>query len=179
MAETTFDPGHAVRFDLARGTVHKGEADARHVLVPLSALAAGSVEAVGRAIGASIGARVLSSLGSAEGVRGTTLEAFATALGGELALSGFGMASVERWGRAMVVAIESPGAEDALLAAILESALEGAAGRKVRATRLMRDAGAARFLVSNEGAGDRVAKWINEGTAWGEALARLHGGSAS
>jgi hypothetical protein len=179
MAETTFDPARAIRFDLAHGTVHRGEGDARHVLVPIGALEAASPSALGRAIGAAVGKRVLAQLGSTEAVRGATLEAFATALGGELALSGFGMASVERWGRAMVVAIASPGASDTVLASILEAALEAAIGKAVRCTTLMRDATASRLLVSSEAAAERVRKWIGEGTAWGEALARLHGGGAA
>ena len=174
MADTTFDPAHAVRFDLAHGTVERSQGaagESRQVLIPASALEQGGA-AMGRVIGAAIGARVASRLGAAAGA--SSVEDFATALGGELALSGFGMARVERWGRALVIAIASPAAGAEMIGALVEAAIETAAGKKARCALLAGDRDEVRFLLASESAASRVRDWIGAGTPWAEALSRLH-----
>jgi hypothetical protein len=102
-------------------------------------------------------------------------------LGGELALVGLGSLGLERWGRALVLVVDqSPlGAEgDGLLEALLEGALEAAAGRAVRALRLGRDAVRARFLIGGAAGVEKVRAWLAEGVPWGDALVRLHAPAA-
>ncbi len=180
MPTTSFDPARAVRFDLAHGTV-RTNGDHRLALVPLDALVelartgpATVVESVGRIIGRAIGTRILKALGD---VRTAPIEAFVSHLGGELALAGYGVASLERWGRAMVVAMAETGLDESLLAAILEGAFAATAGRDVWCTPLMverrGDGATLRVLVSSKSAAERVRSWLRDNISWGDALARL------
>ncbi|HEY2511141.1 MAG TPA: hypothetical protein VGI39_09805 [Polyangiaceae bacterium] len=182
-----FDPTHAVRFDLPRGSVIAG-GEERHVLLPCSALddlvlIAGpdAAAAVGRALGTSIGKRMAVRLGGPRGLRGSTLEEVVSHMAGELAVIGLGAASMERWGRALVVAIERPAVSDlSFLAAIVEGMLEGAASASVRTTPLGREGALVRILVAGDAAVTRARRMLDEGRAWGEVLARLQpkGGGA-
>src|SRR5271169_5817665 len=95
-----FDPTHAVRFDLLRGSVVAG-GDVRHVLLPCAALddlvlIAGTEAAttVGRALGSGIGKRIAARLGGAAGLRSASLPDVVHELAGELATMGLGVASV-------------------------------------------------------------------------------------
>lgn len=180
MAGPTFDPRHAVRFDLPRGSVTTGNNE-RHVVLSCAALddlvliagpdAAG---AVGRSLGASIGQRVANRLGGAIGVSDASIETVVTHLGGELAVTGLGVLAIERWGRAMVVLIDRPAISDLpFLAAILEGALEAATARPVRCVSLGRDGGAVRVLVAGSRAIDQAREWLAAGSGWGDVLARL------
>src|SRR5215469_14307836 len=106
MAGTSFDPTHAVRFDLPHGSVRAGGEEERVLLVPTSALdelvlsaPPEAVEALGRALGAAIGRRAASRMDA----KSASVEAFVTQLAGEAAIAGIGALSVERWGRALVV----------------------------------------------------------------------------
>jgi hypothetical protein len=187
MVVAPFDPSKSVTFDLAHGQVHLDGAPSR-VLVPAAGLlgicaAAGAdaTAALGRAIGESMGRRVASRFAaSAEGsggARAASLESVVDHLGGELALAGLGSFAIERWGRALVLVVDqSPlGAEgDGLLAAVLESAVGEATGRSVRTGLLGRDAVRARFLVAAAAALQKVKGWLEEGSSWGDALAKLH-----
>jgi hypothetical protein len=170
-----FDPTHAVRFDLPRGVVNAGSEE-RYVLVPAAALellanaSAETVDAVGRSIGDAIGRRVALSAEPKE----SSVEEFVAQLAGELAVAGLGVASVERWGRAMVLVFEEAAVGDALLAAIAASAIEAATRRKVHVAPLMREGTTTRLLVSSERAVGRVRAWMAQGVSWGDALARLH-----
>jgi hypothetical protein len=160
----------------------------RHVLLPCSALddlvlTAGTEAAntVGRALGTSIGKRVAARLGGSAGLRGAPIAQVVRDMAGELATLGLGVASVERWGRALVVAIERPAVADLpFLAAIVEGMLEGASEAKVSCTSLGRDGALARILVASESAIARARKMLDAGTPWDEALVRLQrkGGGA-
>jgi hypothetical protein len=176
-----FDPTHAVRFDLPRGSVTAG-GEERHVLLSCAALddlvlVAGSeaAAAVGRSLGASIGKRISERLGGAPAVRGASIERVVAEVAGELAVVGLGIASIERWGRALVVAIERPAVSDLpFLASILEGVLEGATDAVLRCAPLGRDgATKVRFLVANEAAATRARALLAEGVAWGDVLTRL------
>ena len=132
MPSPPFDQARTVRFDLARGSVvHEG---ARHVLVPIDALdelaksSAPVVTAVAELIGAAMGRRIRTKLGSP---RGASLEAFANQLGGELAIAGYGTLALERWGRAMVIALEQTPLASSLVVPLLASALGTAAAQRV------------------------------------------------
>src|SRR5260221_472483 len=176
MVGAPFDPAHAVRFDLGNGSVRAG-GDERVVLLPasaLEALAAGApretARVLGRAIGRAVGERVRAGLGSFDAARGASVEAFVGRLAGELALMGYGVASLERWGRALVLVVERAPVGDALLADVLEAALETATGRVARCTSLVADTGSVRLLVSSERTHERVLAWLAQGVSWGDAL---------
>jgi hypothetical protein len=171
-----FDPTHAVRFDLPRGKVHAGSEE-RYVLVPAAALEAltksgadDAAASVGRTIGDAIGRRVALRADAKQ----SSVEEFVTQLAGEVALAGLGVASVERWGRAMVLVFEEAAVSDAMLSAIAAAALESATRRKVCVAPIMREGATARLLVSSERAVGRVREWIASGVAWKDALFRLH-----
>ena len=175
-----FDPTHAVRFDLPRGSVTAG-ANERHVLVPCAALddlvlIAGpeAAAAVGRSLGAAIGKRLAARLGGTTGLRGASIDEVVGDMARELAVAGLGATSIERWGRALVVVIDRPAVADLpFLASIVEGLLEGASDATVRCTSLGRDGSMARVLVAGERASARAREMLEKGAAWGEVLARL------
>jgi hypothetical protein len=187
MAGPTFDPRHAIRFDLQRGSVTAGASE-RQVVLSASALddfvliagpeAAG---AVGRMMGVTLGKRVAARLGGAAGVSDSSLETVVAHLGGELSLAGLGALSIERWGRAMVMLVDRPAVSDlAFLASILEGALEAATERPARCLALGRDNAMVRVLVASDAAVARARAWLEDGERWGDVLARLQpkGGGA-
>jgi hypothetical protein len=182
MAAPSFDPTHAVRFDLSHGTVRaRGNADAL-LLVPSVALVdlaltapAEAVDALGRALGSSIGRRAAARMGDPAAA---SIDDFVTQLAGESALTGIGVMSMERWGRALVVVVEESPLTETLLVPVVASALEAASGRKVWCTLLTRDERVARVLIASERAAERVRGWIAAGTPWGQALTKLHGDGA-
>lgn len=188
MPDLRFDPSKSVTFDLAHGLVHLEGAPLdgtpARLLVPADALAAllgaASAEAAaafGRSLGEAMGRRVAGRLAASDGVRAAPVEVVVEHLGGELALAGLGSLALERWGRALVLVIDqSPlGARgDALLAAALGAAIAAAAGRSVRVVPLGREDVRARFFVGGDAGATKIASWLAEGVAWGEALVRLH-----
>jgi hypothetical protein len=183
VAASSFDPTHAVRFDLPRGSVRAGGEGDRVLLVPTAALddvvlsaPPEAVEALGRALGAAIGRRAAARMGDPQSA---PIDAFVTQLGGEAAISGVGLLSIERWGRALVVLVEDSPLVGTLLSPLVASALEAAVGRRVWCTLLSRDEHVARILVGSERAVGRVREWIASGHAWGEALFMLHAQQAS
>jgi hypothetical protein len=182
MAEPSFDPSQSVHFDLARGRVALDAKDARLLVPPLALLdlcqSAGqeAITAFGRQLGLEAGRRVAHRLGS--GLESLGIASWVEHLGGDLALMGLGSLAVERWGRALILTISgSPlGQEgDALLAAVLEGALERALARKASVIALHREDGQTRFLVLNAGAATKARTWLAEGVSWGEVLTRLNG----
>ena len=182
MADSSFDPTHAVLFDVPRGRVSAGRDRERVLLVPASALdevllsaAPEAVEAFGRGLGSSIGKRAAARIASPED---TSLEAFVTQLAGEAAVAGVGALSIERWGRALVVVVEGSPLASTLLCPVVAAALEAATGRRVWATLLSRDESSARLFAGSEKTTARLREWISAGVAWGEALSRLQGGAS-
>jgi hypothetical protein len=180
-----FDASRAVEFDVARGAVQtSGD---RVVLLPAAAFDAAlrdleptRVGALARAVGAACGARVAARLGGVERVRGAEVEVALAHLAGELAVAGIGVVRLERWGRALVVAIANPAVSDgAALAAIVEGALSAASGRAASCAVIAREEGLARVLVGSASAIERAVAWLAEGVPWSDVLARLQGrGSA-
>ncbi|SRR5579883_353304 len=180
MAAPSFDPTHAVRFDLQRGSVRTRGDDGRVVLVPVGALdelvrsaPAGAVEVMGRALGSAIGRRAAGRMGDPQAA---SVEAFVAQLAGEAAVAGVGGLSVERWGRALVIVVAGSPLGEALLAPLLAGAIEASSGRRASCVLLSRDDGALRFLVAGEQSAARVRDWVAEGMRWSDALGRLHGG---
>jgi hypothetical protein len=182
MDAPSFEPAHAIRFDLPHGSVHAGREGDRLILIPAAALddlvlssSAEAAVAFGRAVGAGIGRRAAARMSDP---RAASLESFVTQLAGETALAGVGVLSIERWGRALVVVVEESPLAGTLLPPMVESALEAASGRRVWSTLLTRDQRAARLLVASERAVERVRDWIASGMTWGEALAKAHEGTS-
>jgi hypothetical protein len=182
MAAPSFDPTHAVQFDLPHGNVRTRRDDDRVLLVPTAALdelvrsvPPPAVEALGRALGAAIGRRAATSLRDPQTA---SVEAFVSHLAGEAAIAGVGALSIERWGRALVVVIEDSPLAGTLLVAMVASAIEVASGRRARCALLSRDDRCARVFVGNEQAVDRIRAWLASGVAWSEAVVRLQGGAA-
>jgi hypothetical protein len=176
MADSSFDAARAVRFDLPSGSVHAA-GDARVALVPIEALAAigksGAADDVARIIGAAIGKRAASHAGG-----GASVEAFTNALGGELAVAGYGSLAVERWGRALVVVVTKSAVPESMLATLVASAIGAASRRTVACATLGTDGEETRLLVTNDSAAAKVRAWLGDGVKWGDAIARLHGGAA-
>jgi hypothetical protein len=175
-----FDPTHSVKFDLPRGSVVAG-GEQRHVLLPCSALddlvlTAGTEAAtsVGRALGAAVGEQVAERFGGIAALREAPVAQVVREMAGELATRGLGVASVERWGRALVVAIERPAVADLeFLAAIVEGMIAGASEAKVSCASLGRDGATVRILVAGERAVARARAMLDVGTPWGDVLVRL------
>ena len=158
MAELGFDPSQSVKFDFARGAVEiDGSA---HLLVPSGALLAlcrgAGVEAqrdFGRGLGTELGRRVAARIRTSE----ASVESVVQHLGGDLALMGLGSLGVERWGRALVLTVSGSSLNregDALVAAVLEGALQRAMARDVTVVPLAREDAQARFLVASAAAGE-------------------------
>jgi hypothetical protein len=178
MAEPRFDAANSVKFDLGRGQVEL-EGGAR-LLVPVDALLAvcrglgqDSLRDFGRRLGTEAGRRVADRIS----VKQASLDAVIDHLGGELALIGIGSLGAERWGRALVLTLDdSPlGADgDALVAAILEGALQRSMARDANIVRLDRKEGRVRWLVVNAKTAEKTRQLLSQGVAWGNVLARLH-----
>jgi len=182
MTDSLFDLGHAVRFDLASGTVRARGQEDRLVLLPATALEnlllyapAESGVALGKALGESIGKRVASRVG-ASGAQ--SVDEFATILAGEAAIAGIGALSFERWGRALVIVIEHSPLPVPLLAPLVGAALEAASGRTAPSTLLAHEGHAVRVLVASQSGIDRVRGWMASGASWGDALVKLQGGGS-
>lgn len=190
MSSSEFDPTEAVTFDLAYGHIHLDGAPTR-VMVPAETLvtlcrAAGSevAAATGHTLGEAMGRRAAVRLGGSadnrhQAARKSSFEAVISEMAGELALTGFGALSAERWGKALVLVVDqSPlGAEgDELLAAILKSALVALVDRPVVVIKLQRDDVRARFVAVSESAAADVRARLDRGDSWGDVLAALHQG---
>jgi hypothetical protein len=186
MARQEFCPEGAVSFDLGRGHVELDGAAAR-VLVPVDALldlcrAAGPevLKDFGRRLGSEAGRRVAARL--ADGLKNAAIETVVEHLGGDLALIGLGSMGTERWGSALVVTFsQSPlgHAGKAILAAVVEGALQRAFSRDVTAVPLCEEGDEVRLLVVNPKAEQTVVAWLDQGVSWGDVLGRLHQSTAS
>jgi hypothetical protein len=186
MTESHFDPSRAVTFDLSRGLVALDQASHR-VLVPSDLLVELCASAgddarkdFGRRLGTECGRRVADRLGA--GKNEASLETVLEHLGGEMALVGLGNLGVERWGKALVMTFQgSPvgAGGDALLAAVIEGALQRLFGRDCSAVRLGRDGDLVRLLVASQQTAASVEQALAKGSGWGTVLADLQqaGGS--
>jgi hypothetical protein len=179
MAASSFDSTHAVRFDLPKGSVRTRGDDDRVVLVPSAALeelvrgsTAEAAEAFSRALGAAIGRRAAARMGDPHSA---SVEDFMAQLGGEAAVAGVGVWSIERWGRALVFVVEDSPLAAGLLAPLISSALEASSGRRAWCVVLSHEERAARVLVAGQQSVARVRDWLASGTRWGEVLVKLHG----
>lgn len=186
MSLAPFDPRDQIHFDLGRGRITLDSASAR-VTVPPEALVALCHQAgeeatrdFGHKMGTEVGRRLGGRLG--DGGADASLATVVDHLGGEIALLGLGSLSAERWGAVLVLKItESPFAAsgDALLAAVIEGALQRAFSRDVRAVVGERDDGSLRLLLVSRPAAETIRGWIDSGTSLGDVLIKLHAASAA
>jgi len=183
MPSPPFDAVKAVTFDLSRGQIVDGNAGPR-VLVPAAALfalcaaapadaAAGFAREVGESIGAAVAHRFESAGTTAANA---SVDEVVEQLGGELAVGGFGMLAIERWGRALVLVVEHGPSHDGnqVFELLLAAAVKKATGLDAHCVRLAADGQRTRFLVTSPSAAEKVGAWLRGGTPWAEALARLH-----
>ena len=186
MEHPRFNPSQSVRFDLARGVVSLESS--QRLLVPAELLGELWAQAsadlkrdFGRRLGTEIGRRVTTRLG-ADRVEHAAIDVVVEHLGGDLALTGLGNLSLERWGRALVLTVaDSPlhGPGDELLAAIVEGAVQRLLRRDTGVVVLTREDSLVRLLVVNPTTAQRVKDWLREGVAWGDALTRLNAGKGA
>lgn len=171
---SSFDPKKAVGFDLAAGQVCLTDNE-RAVIVPAAALsaviaAAGETSAreLGLALGRSLGGRIGT-------IRDDKVEDVVSELSRQLSIAGLGTLTLERWGRAMVIAVTGSAIDnDPFLAAVVEGMLGTASGRDLRTHPLSREGETVRVLVGNVASIERVVGWLAEGTSFGDAIVRLH-----
>jgi hypothetical protein len=177
------DLTRALRFDLPHGAVRLDGDPALVVSAKalgqlLSSATAETRATVGGEVGAAMGARVQTRLGSADAVRGASLESAVTHLSAELSLGGFGTLALERWGRALVVHVTgAPIDAPDFFASLVASAVSHATGASAFSTVLDSKDGV-RVLIASQAAAQRVHGWLDQGVAWAEAVARLQGGAS-
>ena len=180
MADPSFDPSGAVRFDLRSGSA-SDSGGARLVLVPsaaLDSLGEDALEQIGSHIGKACGARVAARLGGDSGVRSSSLEVAIAHLAGELAIAGIGAIHIERWGRALVAVVGNASiANEVFLCAVVSSALAAASGREVSAASLGRQAGVVRLFVGSAATAARAGDLAKAGKPYAEIVASLQGAS--
>lgn len=190
---TAFNPSEAVTFDLQFGHIHLDGAPTR-VMVPAEALvalcqAAGEEEtaafghAMGEAVGRRVGVRLAGGSQNRHGAaREATFETVIHHLAGELALLGIGSVTAERWGKALVLIVDqSPLGQDgdALIAQILQSAIQALVDQPARVLRLHRDGVRSRFLTVSGAAAQGVQQRLDAGENWGSVIATMHGGTGA
>lgn len=177
MPNATPDPkpklAGAVRFDLPTGTV-SGTGGERMLLVPTKALdeafrvgGAAAGTAVATLVGQACGERAATAFGGAAAVVSASIESVATTLGAELSLAGLGVLEIERWGRALVLAVHHPVTENALLvAAMCQGAMHAATGRELTCVALGSEGGVTRILVASKATADRAKAFVEKGESW-------------
>lgn len=174
---SAFDPVDYYAFDLARGAVHTRHGErvlilSADVMGPLVSTAArhGDLTAI-RSLGKHIGEDAVRSLG--DDARRGAPEAVLGHVSGTLALLGWGVLSLERWGNALVLSLagEPPLDPDRLgLAALLGGVLTTLGGRDVACVPI---AGGARFVIVHPSIAETVWGWAKEGAELGQIVARL------
>ncbi len=183
MAVAQFDPRGAVTFDVQRGAVNAAPEE-RVLLVGGDALdeacarlGADGTRALGLAMGRAAGARIASSLGGVGKVREASLDVVVTYLAGELSVRGVGLVTIERWGRAMVVAVENPACRNAeLLAAIIEGAFGESTGREL-GTATVGVGNPVRVLLASPASASRARALHEAGNDFASVLTKLQEGA--
>lgn len=171
-----FDPGGYFAFDLARGAVHTRHGErvlvlASDVLGPLvsTAVRGGDLTAV-RMLGKRIGEDAQRSLGT--DIRSAAPESVITHASGMLSLLGWGTLLLERWGPALVLALEGAPQLDSErlgLAALLGGVLTSLGGRDVACVPV----NGTRFVIVHPSIAEAVWSWSKEGKDLPSILARL------
>jgi hypothetical protein len=181
MADPSFDPTGAVRFDLRSGSASDSRGD-RVVLVPsaaLESLGGAALAELGKHIGQACGTRLATRLGGDDGVRAAQLELVITHLAGELAIAGIGAVHIERWGRAMVAVVANASVSDeGFVGGVLSGALSAASGREVTAAALGTEDGKARYFLGSAATSERVRILVGQGNGYAEVVAAIQGGAS-
>jgi hypothetical protein len=174
---TAFDPDDYYAFDLARGAVHTRHGERVLILSaaaigPLVSTAArhGDLTSV-RSLGKHIGEDAVGSLG--EDARRSSPEAVLNHVSGTLALLGWGVLTLERWGNALVLSLAGAPSldQDRLgLAALLGGVLTTLGGRDVACVPV---AGGARFVIVHPTIAETVWGWAKDGAELGQIVGRL------
>ena len=126
-----------------------------------------------------MGSRVARRLGGADGVRDASLESVINAVAMETSVAGLGAFGVERWGKAMVLAVEhAPRLGGHFIAALFEGIVEASTGARVTCALLSPDP-MQRLLVARRETVERVRELIGEGVSWAEALSRIQARSGA
>lgn len=168
----------SLRLDLPRGSAElRGEPvvvlSAQALETLLRAAPSASRVDMGRDIGQQMGKHVADGLGGADGVRNASIEDVIGALATEIALAGLGEVALERWGRAMVIALSGgPLAHQTeLLSGVLGGAIAAATNSNASAVSI----GDGKYFVGSARSCDRLRAQITSGTTFGEAIARMQG----
>jgi hypothetical protein len=173
--DAKFDPRGAVTFDLQRGRVCAAPEE-RVVLVGAK-LGPEGARGLGLAMGKAAGARIASSLGGVTKVREASLDVVVNHLAGELSVRGVGLLTIERWGRAMVVAVENPCATSGeLIAGIIEGAFVESTGRDL-GTAPIGDGNPVRVLLANPQSAARARALAGQGHGFSAVLTKLQEGA--
>jgi hypothetical protein len=185
-----FDASGYLRIDVGTGEMRTRDGgERRHVTVPIELLtalarAAGDREgggatmyAAGRTWGELLGAEI-----AADVTGSSSPQEFSDRLAGPLAAMGWGRASIETWGQALVVSLTGmpgEGHERHLLAGVLAGVVSSVSGRQFACAVVDRGlpAGEARFFVGSPRAVKAARRWHDEsGSSIGEIVARLAAG---
>jgi hypothetical protein len=172
-----FDPGAYYAFDLARGAVHTRHGErvlmlSTDTLGPLvsTAVRHGDLTAV-RLLGKRIGEDAVRSLGG--DAKTASPEAVVNHASGTLSLLGWGVLALERWGRALVIALDgAPQLDpDRLgLAALLGGLLTSLGGRDIACVPVN---DGMRFVIVHPSIAETVWTWTKEGKPLADVVARL------
>jgi len=137
------------------------------------------VAQAGGRLAASVSDGLKKRLGAMDGA---SLQQVIDHVGGELALLGLGSCSAERWGRALVLKVESAELGEAtasFLTGFFEGCLQSLAKRPLSVVALPQADGSVRFVVCSEAAANRVRGWRDQGVGFGDAMQRLNSAGES
>ena len=176
MANASFDPGGYFEFDLARGAVRARGGErvlvlAGDVLAPLVSAAVGNGDLTAvRKMGRQLGEAVLQKLNAP---MDQPMEAVLGHAAAVLSIFGWGRLEMERWGDALVAALEDLPAldEDHLgVAALLGGLLSSLGGTEVACVPVGRDG---RFMVVDPSVAQQIWKWARGGDGVATIVSRL------
>ncbi|MDH5672273.1 MAG: hypothetical protein OEZ06_08995 [Myxococcales bacterium] len=177
MTDSSFDPAGFFEFDIAHGAVRSRGGTrvlvvSEDVLAPLvkTAVANGDLTAV-RILGSQLGALIGASLG-ANATDNSPAEVIDHA-GNTLSLFGWGRLNLERWGSALVLAVEGlpPLDEDNLAVAALLGGLFSALSSAEVACVPVADTG--KYVMVDPSIAEQVWMWAKGGDSLGAIASRL------
>ena len=122
-----------------------------------------------------MGRRIAERLGAS--IHQAPLKCSSIKLGGELALFGLGSLAVERWGMALVIAMQgATGGKTgtALVSSVVSGALQRTMSRDTAVIELAQSDETLRLLVISKFAAPQVRQWLSENVTWGDVITRLH-----
>jgi hypothetical protein len=179
-----FDPTHAVAFDLPQGAV-TDRSDTRLLLLPAEALGemlesipAPAARKLGASVGAAVGRRTALALGGKEGVQGAPLSSVLEQVAGEFAVIGLGVATFERWGRALALVLDGAAVtHEGFLGGVVSAAVEASNGASVFPV-VVREGTRIRVLLLSERGALRARALVSDGKNFAEIVLRLTEGAS-